>query len=203
MKKTSNVCLATLVVAAGLLVGCGKESVNDEANVSVSGNDSETVLNNESIESEQVDEESLEDLEGENEGVHPTEGIPEEEIDQSLQEAEDDSLDGPVEVNDLGFLKMMMNYKSDFFVVVSSKTCGDCKMYEEETLNHYTVTEVGIPLMKVEWTELSEEQKEELRELTKFGIEWTPTTFLFKKGESVEKFEESLTINQLKEAANK
>lgn len=201
MKRMSSICLATLVVAAGLLVGCGKESVNDGTNVSVSENDSETVLNNESIESEQVDNESLEGLESE--GVNSTEDIPEEQIDQSLEEAEDDSLDGPIEVNDLEFLKMMMNYKSDFFVVVSSKTCGDCKMYEEETLNHYTVTEVGIPLMKVEWTALSEEQKEELRELTKFGIEWTPTTFLFKRGESVEKFEENLTINQLKEVANK
>lgn len=201
MKRMSSICLATLVVAAGLLVGCGKESVNDGANVSVPENDSETTLDNENIESEQVDNESLEGLESE--GVNSTEDIPEEQIDQSLEEAEDDSLDGPIEVNDLEFLKMMMNYKSDFFVVVSSKTCGDCKMYEEETLNHYTVTEVGIPLMKVEWTALSEEQKEELRELTKFGIEWTPTTFLFKRGESVEKFEENLTINQLKEVANK
>lgn len=201
MKRMSSICLATLVVAAGLLVGCGKESVNDGTNVSVSENDSETALDNENIESEQVDNESLEGLESE--GVNSTEYIPEEQIDQSLEEAEDDSLDGPIEVNDLEFLKMMMNYKSDFFVVVSSKTCGDCKMYEEETLNHYTVTEVGIPLMKVEWTALSEEQKEELRELTKFGIEWTPTTFLFKRGESVEKFEENLTINQLKEVANK
>lgn len=201
MKRMSSICLATLVVAAGLLVGCGKESVNDGTNVSVPENDSETALDNENIESEQVDNESLEGLESE--GVNSTEDIPEEQIDQSLEEAEDDSLDGPIEVNDLEFLKMMMNYKSDFFVVVSSKTCGDCKMYEEETLNHYTVTEVGIPLMKVEWTALSEEQKEELRELTKFGIEWTPTTFLFKRGESVEKFEENLTINQLKEVANK
>lgn len=201
MKRMSSICLATLVVAAGLLVGCGKESVNDGTNVSVPENDSETALDNENIESEQVDNESLEGLESE--GVNSTEDIPEEQIDQSLEEAEDDSLDGPIEVNDLEFLKMMMNYKSDFFVVVSSKTCGDCKMYEEETLNHYTVTEVGIPLMKVEWTALSEEQKEELRELTKFGIEWTPTTFLFKRGESVEKFEENLTINQLKEFANK
>lgn len=201
MKRMSSICLATLVVAAGLLVGCGKESVNDGTNVSVPENDSETALDNENIGSEQVDNESLEGLESE--GVNSTEDIPEEQIDQSLEEVEDDSLDGPIEVNDLEFLKMMMNYKSDFFVVVSSKTCGDCKMYEEETLNHYTVTEVGIPLMKVEWTALSEEQKEELRELTKFGIEWTPTTFLFKRGESVEKFEENLTINQLKEVANK
>lgn len=110
---------------------------------------------------------------------------------------------GPNYITDLEFIKEAMNNQYDFFLVISSRTCKDCQAYDELTLNQYNSEVVGLPLIKLEWTALDDDQKEEIRNLTKLGITWTPTTFYFKEGEPLQKYEENLTIEQLKEIVTK
>lgn len=189
MIKTKKTAALAMVMLAGLTTACGKQEPKEEQTPEVV--EEVTV-----VEEEVLEEETSEDDSNVNELLE----------DEETDSNEDEELvlaDEMIEVSDLELLKKLIDKKETFFVVISARTCGDCKLYHEETLNHYSKDEVGIHLVKIEWTDLSEEQKAEVRELTKLGIEWTPTTFLFKDGESVEKYEENLTINKLKEIANK
>ena len=188
MIKNKKTSLLAMVMLAGLTTACSKQEVTDEQMPEVS--DEITVIEEEVLEEEVTEDNSNVNMVIDNEEI-------------ASNEEELVLADEMIEVSDLELLKELMDKKETFYVVISAKTCGDCKMYLEETLNHYSKEEVGVHLVKIEWTDLSEDQKTEVRELTKLGIEWTPTTFLFKNGESVEKYEENLTINQLKEIVNK
>lgn len=187
MKNNQGILLLMVASLLGL-AGCGiSQDVTKEPTLEV---EEEVEVPTDTLEeiadtNSDVANEEVEDIEGNDEDL-------EEDMPLELE-------DGTITVEDLSLIEELIDEDASFFLVISAKTCGYCALYEEETLNHYSKEEVGVHLLKLEWTALTDDEKEEVREITELGIEVTPTTFLFKDGDVVLKKEDSLTINQLKE----
>lgn len=94
-------------------------------------------------------------------------------------------------------LEELVANEEDFFLVIGASTCSYCQQYKRETLSYYSESEMGMPLVEVDWLELTEDEQNELLETYDLEIEVTPTTYYFKAGRLEETKEGVLTLDDL------
>lgn len=88
--------------------------------------------------------------------------------------------------------------QEDFFLVIGASTCSYCQQYKSQTINYYSESEMGIPLLEIDWFELTEEEQTQLLETYGMEIEVTPTTYYFEAGSLKTSKEGVLTMDDLK-----
>lgn len=96
-------------------------------------------------------------------------------------------------------LEELVANKKDFFLVIGSDFCSFCQEYKRETLNYYSESEMGAPLVEVDWFKISEEEQEAMKSTYGIEIEVTPTTYFFKDGVLEETREGVLSMDDLQE----
>lgn len=96
-------------------------------------------------------------------------------------------------------LEELVANKKDFFLVIGADFCSFCQEYKKETLNYYSESEMGAPLVEVDWFKISEEEQESMKSTYGIEVEVTPTTYFFKDGILKEAREGVLTMSDLKE----
>lgn len=96
-------------------------------------------------------------------------------------------------------LEELVANKKDFFLVIGTESCSFCQEYKKETLNYYSESKMGVPLVEVDWFGISEEEQEAMKSTYGIEIEVTPTTYFFKDGVLEETREGVLSMDDLQE----